>query len=77
MRVAGTLNLDGQTVKFEQGGNSTTVTSNSPSSDITLTLPKDADGILVNCEHGGDATKEVTFDSSGATTAKELTISNF
>ena len=76
MRVAGVLDLDGSTLKFVQGGNSTTITENSPSSDITLTLPKDADGLLMNIEHGGDATKEVVFDSSGATTAKELTISS-
>ena len=75
MRVAGTLDLDGSTLKLKQGGNSTTITENSPGSDITLTLPKDADGLLMNIEHGGDATKEVVFDSSGATTAKELTLS--
>lgn len=75
MRVAGTLDLDGSTIKLKQGGNSTTITENTPGSDITLTLPKDADGLLMNVEHGGDATKEVVFDSSGATTAKELTVS--
>jgi autotransporter-associated beta strand protein len=30
----------------------------------------------MNIEHGGDATKEVVFDSSGATTAKEMTVAS-
>ncbi len=74
MRVAGNLDLDGTTLKFEQGGDSTTITSNSPSSDITLTLPSSASMNLVGIIHGGTTTKDVVFDSQGATAAKKLTI---
>lgn len=73
MRVTGTLDLDGSTIKLDQGGNHTQITSNSPSGDITLTLP-DATAGVVGAEHGGDATKVVKFTSDGATTAKALTL---
>lgn len=46
MRIAGTLDLDGSTVKLDQGGNATTITSNSPAGDITLTLPATTDTLI-------------------------------
>lgn len=74
MKTVGIIDLEGSTLAFKKNGNSTTITENSPSSDITLTLPKDADAGLIAAEHGGDATKLVKFTSDGATTAKTLTI---
>lgn len=74
MRIAGTIDIDGSTIKLKQGGNSTTITEGTPSSDITLTLPKDADANIMGVEHGGDTTKAVKITSDGATTAKTLTI---
>lgn len=45
MRLTGSLDLDGSTIKLDQGANSTTLTSNSPAGDITLTLPATTDTI--------------------------------
>lgn len=46
MRLAGTLSQDGSTIELDQGGNKTTLTSNSPAGDITLTLPATSDTIV-------------------------------
>ena len=74
MRIAGNLDLDGTTLKLEQGGDSTTIVSNSPASDITLTLPSSASMNLVGVIHGGTTSKDVVFDTQGATSAKKLTL---
>lgn len=71
MRIAGIIDLDGSTIKLDQGGSHTQITSNTPAGDITITLPKTA-SLIVGAEHGGDATKAVKFTSDGATTAKTL-----
>ena len=40
MRIAGTIDLDGSTLKLDQGATeSTTITSNSPAAATTITLP--------------------------------------
>lgn len=73
MRITGTADIDGSSIKLDQGGSHTRILSNSPSGDIDLTLPSAAAGI-VGATHGGDATKIVVFTSDGATTGKTLTI---
>ena len=76
MRVGGNLLIDGTQLVLKQGGNSTTIAEGTPGSDITLTLPSAANALLVGNTHGGDTSKIVVFSTSGATTAKTLTLTS-
>lgn len=46
MRITGNADIDGSTIALDQGANKTTVTSNSPSGDITVTLPATTDTLV-------------------------------
>jgi len=55
LRIAGSLELDKSTIALDQGGNKTTITSNTPAGDITLTLPATTDTLV-----GRDTTDTLT-----------------
>ena len=64
MRIAGTINLDGSTIKLDQGATeSTTITSNSPAAATTITLPA-ATGTLAALNGAHTWTGANTFSST-------------
>jgi hypothetical protein len=64
MRILGTLQLEGSIIALDNGGNKTTITSNSPAGDIIITLPSTADTLV-----GRDTTDDLTNKTSIASAA--------
>jgi len=46
MRTTGSFTADGSTIVLDHGGSKTTVTSNSPAGDVTITLPPTTDTVV-------------------------------
>lgn len=70
----GDINTTGDDIVLKSGEtDQVTISAGDNASAATHTTP-DNSSVLVGAEHGGDATKKVAFDSSGATTSTKSTI---
>jgi hypothetical protein len=72
-RILGDLNLDGDTLKLKQGGDSTSVVAGSPASDITLTLPTITDTLVGRATADTLTNKTLTAPDINGGTADSLT----